>query len=296
MGHRTPATVRPRRAAARGPTPSRPARSHEEDSHSPLGAYFREIDRTPLLSAEEERELAYRIAAGDRDARDRMIRANLRLVVKIARAYCRRGLELQDLIEEGNLGLLRAVQKFDPARNTRFSTYASFWIKQAIRRALLRAGHIIRLPSYLVLLLAKWRQATTKLHAELDRPPTPEEVADLLQLPPRKLSIIQKAIRVHGPQADPDRNDRSIDELLTDQRARQADQAVIENDDRHQIRQLLDRLNQREAAVLRMRYGLNDEEPITLSEIGKRLGLTRQRVQQLAHRALTKLRKRMRAG
>src|SRR5438552_10674925 len=144
---------------------------------SPLETYLSEINETPLLSADEEKLLAVRIEEGDIEARDHMVRANLRLVVNIARSYTGKGLGLQDLIAEGNLGLMRAVEGFDPAMNTRFSTYASYWIKQSIKRAVINTGKTIRIPAYMVELLAKWRRAASKLHDELGRPPTHEEVA-----------------------------------------------------------------------------------------------------------------------
>src|SRR5471032_1685621 len=144
---------------------------------NPLEIYLREINDTPLLNADEEKELAWRIEEGHTEARDHMVRANLRLVVNIARSYSVAGLGLQDLIEEGNLGLLRAVEGFDPSMNTRFSTYASYWIKQSIKRALVNTAKTIRIPAYMVELLAKWRRATSKLTDDLARQPTHEEVA-----------------------------------------------------------------------------------------------------------------------
>ena len=144
---------------------------------TPLETYLREINETSLLSAHDEQELAGAIADGDVRARDRMVRANLRLVVNIARGYTGKGLSLQDLIEEGNLGLLRAVEGFDPAMGTRFSTYASYWIKQSIKRALINSAKTIRIPAYMVELLSKWRRASSRLTEELGRSPTPEEVA-----------------------------------------------------------------------------------------------------------------------
>src|SRR6202167_875096 len=174
-------------------------RRHRRDTvQSPLETYLREINETALLTADEEKMLARRIARGDKMARDRMVRANLRLVVNIARGYIGKGLALQDLIEEGNLGLLRAVQGFDPAVGTRFSTYASYWIKQSIKRALVNTAKTIRIPAYMVELLSKWRRASSKLQDELGRPPTHEEVARSLDLPKKKLSIIKKAIRVYN--------------------------------------------------------------------------------------------------
>ncbi|HEY1067374.1 MAG TPA: sigma-70 family RNA polymerase sigma factor, partial [Pirellulales bacterium] len=150
---------------------------------SPLETYLREINETPLLTANDEKELAGRIAKGDMEARDRMVRANLRLVVNIARGYSGKGLALQDLIEEGNLGLLRAVEGFDPAIGTRFSTYASYWIKQSIKRSLVNTAKTIRIPAYMVELLSKWRRASARLTDVLGRTPTHEEVARILALP-----------------------------------------------------------------------------------------------------------------
>src|SRR4029077_4511227 len=157
---------------------------------TPLETYLREINETPLLNGKEEKELATRIGQGDTRARDQMVRANLRLVVNIARGYSGQGLGLQDLIEEGNLGLMRAVEGFDPSMNTRFSTYASYWIKQSIKRALVNTAKTIRIPSYMVELLIKWRRATAALEEKLGRTPTPEEVARALVLPKKKLAII----------------------------------------------------------------------------------------------------------
>src|SRR5467141_437475 len=168
---------------------TRTPRQRTDSVQSPLETYLREINETALLTADEEKELAYRIATGDHEARDQMVRANLRLVVNIARGYTGKGLALQDLIEEGNLGLLRAVEGFDPTMGTRFSTYASYWIKQSIKRALVNTAKTIRVPAYMVELLSKWRRATAQLTDELGRPPTPEEVAILLEIPKKKLRI-----------------------------------------------------------------------------------------------------------
>src|SRR5579885_1362518 len=156
---------------------TRPRRQRSESVQSPLETYLREINETPLLNADMEKELAYRIEKGDNEARDQMVRANLRLVVNIARSYTGKGLGLEDLIEEGNLGLLRAVEGFDPAMNTRFSTYASYWIKQSIKRAIINTAKTIRLPAYMEELLKKWRRASSQLQDELGRAPTQEEIA-----------------------------------------------------------------------------------------------------------------------
>src|SRR3982751_4233183 len=201
---------------------TRPRRLRSDSVQSPLETYLREINETPLLNAEEEKELAYRIEDGDGEARDRMVRANLRLVVNIARSYTGKGLGLQDLIEEGNLGLLRAVEGFDPGMNTRFSTYASYWIKQSIKRALVNTAKTIRIPAYMVELRAKWRRAPAKLQDKLGRPPTHEEIAKELELPKKKLAIIKKAIRVYNsaPQTDQSSEGWALDELLADGRSK----------------------------------------------------------------------------
>ncbi len=258
---------------------------------SPLETYLREINETALLTADQEKSLARAIAVGDNAARDQMVRANLRLVVNIARGYTGKGLVLQDLIEEGNLGLLRAVEGFDPTMNTRFSTYASYWIKQSIKRALVNTAKTIRIPAYMVELLSKWRRATNKLSDELGRPPTHEEVAKLLGLPKKKLAIIKKAIRVYNaaPQSDQGDAGWSIEEMLMDNRAKTPDAEMVESDDLKHVLVLLEKMDKREATVLRMRFGLNDEEPKTLKEIGECLGLTRERVRQIESEALAKL-------
>ncbi|MSR31965.1 MAG: sigma-70 family RNA polymerase sigma factor [Gemmataceae bacterium] len=270
---------------------SRPRRQTSETVQSPLETYLKEINETKLLTADEEKQLAYRIEVGDAEARDRMVRANLRLVVNIARSYTGKGLGLQDLIEEGNLGLLRAVEGFDPTMNTRFSTYASYWIKQSIKRALVNTAKTIRVPAYMVELLAKWRRATAKLHDELGRPPTQEEVAKVLEVPKRKLSIIKKAIRVYqsAPQPEQSENGWSLEEMLMDSNTKAPDTEMVEADDLTHVRDLLGKMDIREATVLKMRFGLNEEEPKTLKEIGESLGLTRERVRQIESEALEKL-------
>src|SRR4051795_11194012 len=224
---------------------SRLRRYRPDVVQSPLETYLREINETALLTADQEKDLARKIGEGSTEARDQMVRANLRLVVNIARGYTGKGLALQDLIEEGNLGLLRAVEGFDPGMNTRFSTYASYWIKQSIKRALVNTAKTIRIPAYMVELLAKWRRATSKLQEELGRPPTQEEVARSLNLPKKKLSIIKKAIRVYNaaPQTEQTDNGWSLDEMLMDGHTKSPDLEMVEADDLKHVLELLDKMD-----------------------------------------------------
>lgn len=270
---------------------NRPRRIRSESAQSPLETYLREINETSLLTAKEEKELAYQIIAGSGEARERMVRANLRLVVNIARSYTGKGLALQDLIEEGNLGLLRAVEGFDPGMNTRFSTYASYWIKQSIKRALVNSAKTIRIPAYMVELLSKWRRATAQLNDALGRPPTQDEVAKALELPKKKLNIIKKAIKIYNatPQTDQPEAGWTLGEMLTDERTKTPDAEMVMSDDLVQVLQLLEKMDKREATILRMRFGLDAEEPKTLKEIGEALGLTRERVRQIESEALARL-------
>lgn len=271
---------------------SRRKRTREESQpQSPLETYLREINETPLLSAKEEHDLAKRIGDGDALARDHMVRANLRLVVNIARGYVGKGLGLQDLIEEGNLGLLRAVEGFDPEVGTRFSTYASYWIKQSIKRALINSAKTIRIPAYMVELLSKWRRASARLTEELGRTPTQEEVGRVLGLARKKLPIIKKAIQIYNntPQSDQTDAGWSLGEMVMDERLKAPDEELLDHDVLSTALELLEGLDVREATVLRMRFGLADTQAHTLKEIGTELGLTRERVRQIETEALSKL-------
>jgi RNA polymerase primary sigma factor len=262
-------------------------------SNSPLQIYLHDINATPLLSAEEERSLAARVAEGDPYAREHMVKANLRLVVNIARGYLNKGLSLEDLIEEGNLGLMRAVEGYDGLMETRFSTYASYWIKQSIRRSVMNNGKPIRLPAYMVSLLSKWRRVSTVLTDRLGRTPTPEEIGKALRLSKKKVGIVAKAIKVNNLTPRPDGPEEEggfvIDDVLTDERIRPPEDVLGEADDLERIFARIGELDAREATVIRMRFGLEPYAPMTLREIGENLKLTRERVRQLETLALAKL-------
>ena len=268
-------------------------REHLSAVQTPLETYLREINETALLTADEEKELSRQISNGETAARDRMVRANLRLVVNIARAYTNKGLPLQDLIEEGNLGLLRAVEGFDPDMNTRFSTYASYWIKQSIKRALINSAKTIRIPAYMVELLTKWRRATAKMDDELGRTPTQEEVAKELGLPKKKLSIVKTAIQLYTstPQTDDEESGWMMSDMVADERAKGPEDELLDTDNLKHVFRMLDTMDPREATILRMRFGLDDAEPRTLKEIGETLGLTRERVRQIESEALRRIAK-----
>ena len=258
---------------------------------NPLETYLRDINDTSLLTADEEKRLAEAIGRGDARARDHMVRANLRLVVNIARGYANRGLPLPDLIEEGNLGLLRAVEGFDPRVGTRFSTYASYWIKQSIKRALINSGKTIRIPAYMVELLSKWRRATARLVEVLGRTPTQEEVARMLGLARKKLPIIKKAIHVHqsAPQTEQADGGWSLGEIVRDENMKCPAEVLLDDDTLRHVLERVEQLDERASRILKLRFGLEGGEPMTLKEIGAVLGLTRERVRQIEAETLAQL-------
>jgi RNA polymerase primary sigma factor len=256
-----------------------------------LNLYLREIKDGPLLSAGEERALAEAIARGDRDARARMIQANLRLVVKIARDYMGRGMVLDDLIGEGNLGLIRAAEEFDPRFGTRFSTYASYWIKQAIRHALINTTATIRLPAHMVHLLTKWRRAERALTRARGRAPTADQVALDLGLTEAQRVLVEKAQRATQLRLESGTGEGSVDWPAggpSDSAA--APDATLEADDeRNHLLRRMQRLDERERAIVTLRFGLGGELPLTLKEVGQRLGVTREWVRKIEMRAVRKL-------
>ncbi len=266
---------------------------------SGLEIYLKQIDESPLLTADQEKELCRNIIERDCMAsREHMVRSNLRLVVSIAKRYMNRGLPLTDLIEEGNIGLMKAVEGFNPDMGARFSTYGTWWIKQGIKRALINAVQPIHIPAYMVELIAKWKRASRDLEEELGRQPHIQELAERMELPAKKVRIIHKAVRAFQRPAQTggsgaDGEAPSLAEMLGDEKTLGPDEQVLLDDDLATIAILLDAIDDREAKILRLRYGLEGEEPLTLKEIGKHVGLTRERVRQIEAEALRKLNARL---
>ena len=227
-------------------------------------------------------------------AREQLVRSNLRLVVNIAKKYGNRGMSLGDLIEEGNLGLIKAVDYFDPDRGTRFSTYAAWWIKQSIKRALLENIQPVHIPTYMVTLINHWRHTATELENRLGRGADIEEMADIMHLPLRKAKIIHRIVEVLSSATDSLEDDESGQEqmfetTLEDQRANQPEDTLVADEEKTKVLRLLNEIEPREANILRMHYGLDGKSPMTMREIGKKLGLTRERIRQIRRGALTKL-------
>lgn len=260
-----------------------------------LKEYLKEIDEAPLLSIEDERSLGTRvIRENDPWAREQLVRSNLRLVVNIAKKYANRGMGLGDLIEEGNLGLIRAVDYFDPGRGVRFSTYAAWWIKQSIKRALLENVQPVHIPTYMVALINQWRHTTSELETTLGREATLEEMADIMKLPIRKAKVINRIVEVLGSTGENNftegpEDDQLLEAILEDTNAGRPEDALVAIEEKTKALRLLNELDPREAEILKLHYGLNGKRPLTLKEIGNKLGLTRERIRQLRREALTKL-------
>ncbi len=270
-----------------------PAGKEAGFSRDPIRIYLDEVRRTRLLSAEEELELARRVSCGDEKARCLMIESNLRLVVNIAKRYMNRGLPLLDLIEEGNLGLIRAVEKFDHNRGFRFSTYATWWIRQAIERAIVNQARIIRLPVHVSEDITQILKAERRLLQELGREPTMQDVSERLELPLSKVQYIYQLVKrtssIETPIGDDD--DQELMDLIEDEKAIMPSEQVEDEKRLSLISSWLSELLKNEREIIILRFGLDDGEPKTLESIGQRYGVTRERIRQIESSALRKLRK-----
>lgn len=264
-----------------------------EDSDSGFQLYLRQIAQYPLLTPAQEITLAAKIKKGNKAAETEMIRANLRLVVKIARDYANLGLPLLDLISEGNIGLMKAVERFDPAKGGKLSTYGSWWIKQSIKRALANQGKTIRLPVHLVDKIAKIRRVGAGLSDELGREATDEEIAEEVGMDAGKVTMLkQAAIRpasLDAPVGDDDSTE--FGEMVGDQAAVDPFENLSDKNMQMEIGDLLTQLDERERKIIGARFGLDGNEPITLEEVGVKFGVTRERIRQLQNIALSKMRK-----
>ena len=281
-------------AADTDPTePGLPWEELSTEERSPIRYYLDQIGKTPLLTLEQETALARRVLKGDEAARQQMIQANLRLVVRIAKDYDNFGLSLMDLISEGNFGLIKAVERFDPDKGGKLSTYASWWIKQAIKRALATSGKTIRLPVHMVDRISQMRRVTNQLAAELGREPHNDEIAMAMEIPLAKVvhmkSVANRAASLDQPVGE--EGDATLGDLVKDESERTPFETLRGKSDNDEIATMLAALEPREAEILTHRFGLNGESPLTLEEVGERFKLTRERVRQLQQSALMQLRR-----
>lgn len=256
--------------------------------------YLREIGKIPLLSAEEELKLAYEIKAGDKDAKDQMAEANMRLVVSIAKRYVGRGLDLLDLIQEGNTGLLRAVEKFDPDKGFKFSTYATWWIRQAITRAIADQARTIRIPVHMVETINKLLRTQRRLTQELNREPTNEEIAEAMEIEVDKVEHIMKIkqdISSLDASIRDDEEDSVLSDFIEDEDTVSPEESATNQLLKEQVKDILAALTEREQKILKLRFGLEDGKQHTLEEVGQEFSVTRERIRQIEAKALAKLRK-----
>jgi RNA polymerase primary sigma factor len=263
---------------------------------SNIGLYLREISQVPLLTPQEEVKLAGQIKRGNKKAREKMIKANLRLVVKIAHDFSNYGLPLLDLVSEGNIGLMKAVERFDPKKGGKLSTYASWWIKQSIKRALANQSKTIRLPVHLVDKIGKIRRVAAQMTEELGREPSNEELAEELGLAPAKVAHL-KNVAVRPASLDAKINaddDTAFGDLVSDERAEDPFATLRDKDLREEVGDLLDALDPRERKIISFRFGLGGGKERTLEEVGRKFGVTRERIRQLQNIALLKMRKALR--
>lgn len=257
-----------------------------------LDTYLADINEVPLLTAEQEIELAKRVQRGDLAAREHMIRANLRLVVSIAKNYLNRGLLFMDLIEEGNIGLMRAVEKFDPKAGCRFSTYATWWIKQGIRRSLVNSVKTVRVPSYMSEIVSRWKATAMELGYRLGRQATTSEIAEQLDLPENNWNLVRETVLSNSQPVhsmSDESNAAAFADSIEDTRSQSPEDQILSAMEIKRLRELLEGLDTREARILKLRFGIGTGETMTLKAIGKRFGLTRERVRQMEQQALERL-------
>lgn len=265
-----------------------------EETSEPLQIYLREIGQIPLLEEAEERELGKRIAAGDESARERLAEGNLRLVVSLAKHYVGRGVQLLDLIQEGNMGLMHAAEKYDYTKENRFSTYASWWIKEAMQRAIDQQSREIRVPVHVAENMKRVQKAAKELQQELGRDAAPEEIAKKLGNLTEEdvkniLTYLQNPVSLETPVGEDGEN--SLGDMVEDKCEATPEEAMNVLVEQEEVKELLEQLSDREQQVIRLRYGLGNEKTHTLEEIGDILGVTRERVRQIEARAMEKLRK-----
>ena len=258
--------------------------------------YLREIGKIPLLTPEEETELAYKILDGDKKAKDKMVEANMRLVVSIAKRYGGRGLDFLDLIQEGNTGLLRAVEKFDPGKGFKFSTYATWWIRQAITRAIADQARTIRIPVHMVETINKVLRTTRRLTQELNREPTTEEIAKEMDMDPEKVEYVMKikqdiASLDASVGRDGDDEDSVLGDFVEDEERVSPEDSAATQLLKEQIAEILSALSEREQKIVKLRFGIGGGRPHTLEEVGAEFSVTRERIRQIEAKALSKLRK-----
>ncbi len=268
----------------------------DDVSDDSVRLYLREIGKIPLLNAEEELELAQKVVAGDKRAKDKMAEANMRLVVSIAKRYSGRGLDFLDLIQEGNTGLLRAVEKFDPDKGFKFSTYATWWIRQAITRAIADQARTIRIPVHMVETINKLLRTQRRMTQELNREPTIEELGKELEMEPEKVEYVMKIKQdIHSLDAgvgrDGEDEDSVLGDFIEDEDAASPEDAAAGQLLKEQVQDILNSLTEREQKIVKMRFGLEDGKNHTLEEVGQEFSVTRERIRQIEAKALAKLRK-----
>ena len=268
----------------------------DDASDDSVRLYLREIGKIPLLNAEEELALAHRVVAGEKKAKDKMAEANMRLVVSIAKRYSGRGLDFLDLIQEGNTGLLRAVEKFDPDKGFKFSTYATWWIRQAITRAIADQARTIRIPVHMVETINKLLRTQRRMTQELNREPTIEELAKELEMEPEKVEYVMKIKQDitsldAGVGRDGDEEDSVLKDFIEDEDSATPEESAASQLLKEQVQEILSTLSDREQKIIKMRFGLENGKSHTLEEVGQEFAVTRERIRQIEAKALAKLRK-----